>query len=69
MRLDENLLVQRGQLVGVYAVSKSNEATLRWVRTGKEMDGKIEILSGVQAGDVLIKDKNKIKDGQKVEVL
>jgi RND family efflux transporter MFP subunit len=67
--VDENLLVQRGQLVGVYAVSKSNEATLRWVRTGKEMNGKIEILSGVQAGDVLIKDKDKIKDGQKVEVL
>lgn len=67
--IDENLLVKRGQLVGVYAVSKSNEATLRWIRTGKEMDGKIEILSGVEAGDVIIKDKDKIKDGQKVEVL
>jgi RND family efflux transporter MFP subunit len=67
--IDENLLVKRGQLVGVFAVSKSNEATLRWVRTGKEMDGKIEILSGLEAGDVVIKDKDKIKDGQKVEVL
>lgn len=67
--LDENLLVKRGQLVGVFAVSKSNEATLRWIRTGKEMDGKIEILAGLQAGDMIIKDKDKIKDGQKVEVL
>ena len=33
------------------------------------MDGKIEILSGLEAGDVVIKDKDKIKDGQKVEVL
>ncbi|HKI79449.1 MAG TPA: efflux RND transporter periplasmic adaptor subunit [Ignavibacteriaceae bacterium] len=67
--IDKNLLVKRGQLVGVFAVSKSNEATLRWIRTGKEMDGKIEVLSGVEAGDLLIIDKDKIKDGQKVGVL
>lgn len=67
--LDENLLIKRGQLVGVYAVSKSNEATLRWIRTGKETNGKIEVLSGLEAGDLIIKNKDKIKDGQKVEVL
>ncbi len=44
-------LISRGQLVGIYAVSQSGNALLRWVKTGKSYDDKIEILSGLTHGE------------------
>ncbi|MDO6430359.1 efflux RND transporter periplasmic adaptor subunit [Flavitalea sp. BT771] len=40
-------LVQNDQLTGVYTVSSAHTALLRWVRTGKTVGDKIEILSGL----------------------
>ncbi len=67
--INKNYLVRRGQLVGVYSVSNRNEALLRWVRLGKTIGNKVEILSGLSAGETVITDKDKIKDGQKIEVI
>lgn len=67
--INKNYLVKRGQLEGVYTVSTRNEALLRWVRLGKTIGNKVEILSGLSAGEVVITDKNKVKDGQKIEVV
>jgi len=67
--INKNSLVKRGQLEGVYTVSTRNEALLRWVRLGKTIGNKVEILSGLSAGEVVITDKNKVKDGQKIEVV
>ena len=67
--IDESILVNRGQLKGVYSITQNNEALLRWLRLGKNVNGKKEVLSGLSEGDVIIVDKDKVKDGQKVEVL
>lgn len=67
--VDEEVLVRRGQLVGVYSVSDNNEAMLRWIRLGKSINGKFEVLSGLSEGDIIIIDKEKVKEGQKVEVI
>lgn len=67
--VDEAVLVRRGQLVGVYSVSDNNEAMLRWIRLGKNIEGKYEVLSGLSEGDIIIIDKEKVKEGQKVEVI
>ncbi len=67
--IDENVLVKRGQLIGVYSVSDNNEALLRWIRLGKMVNGRYEVLSGLSEGDVIITDKEKVKDGQKVKVI
>ena len=47
----ESALVNRGQLIGLYAVGQNNNALLRWVKTGKSFGEKIEILSGLRAGE------------------
>ncbi|MBN8675203.1 MAG: efflux RND transporter periplasmic adaptor subunit [Chitinophagales bacterium] len=47
-------LVKKDQLTGVYTISNSNTALLRWVRTGKTFADKIEILSGLAQNEKFI---------------
>jgi len=63
-------LVERGQLVGVYAVSTNNNAVLRWLTPGVEQGDMIEILSGLKDGENFVRNASDIKfDGQKVSRL
>ncbi len=56
-------LVTQGQLKGVYAVS-NNTAILRWLRIGKESNGTIEVLSGLNANEhVVIAAEGKLYNG------
>jgi RND family efflux transporter MFP subunit len=66
--IDESLLVKRGQLTGVYTVSESNTALLRWIRLGKKVGNNYEVLSGLSVGDKVITDKD-VQEGQSVEVI
>lgn len=64
----ETALIQKGQLVGLYAVSQTGNALLRWVKTGKTYDDSIEILSGLTDGESYIQTSNgKLFDGALVE--
>jgi len=57
-------LVHRGQLVGLYAVSQSGNALLRWVKTGKVYGENIEILSGLADGEKYVQSADsKLVDG------
>ena len=47
-------VVNRGQLTGVYTVSESNTAILRWLRLGRTYGNEVEVLSGLQNGESLI---------------
>ena len=67
--INKNLIIERGQLQGVYTLSRNNEALLRWLRLGKEMSGKVQVLSGLMEGDIVITNTDKVKDGFKVEVI
>ena len=61
-------LVRRGQMVGVFVVAGS-VAHLRWVRTGLEDGGSVEVLSGLHAGDqVVVGAGDRLTDGQRVAV-
>lgn len=44
-------LVKQGQLTGIYTVSKSNTALLRWIRIGKTFGDKVEVLSGLSQNE------------------
>ncbi|MBX7150139.1 efflux RND transporter periplasmic adaptor subunit [bacterium] len=67
--LPKSSLIRRGQLEGVYTINHRNEAVLRWVRTGKAFDNRIEILSGLKDGErVIASSEGLLKDGVKVEV-
>ena len=67
--VDKENLITRGQLKGVYTVSSNSEAMLRWLRLGKDINGKMEVLSGLSDGDMIILDKDIVTEGQKVEVI
>ncbi|HKK11670.1 MAG TPA: efflux RND transporter periplasmic adaptor subunit [Flavobacteriaceae bacterium] len=47
-------LVTQGQLSGVYTVSESNTAILRWLRLGRTFGDQIEVLSGLSSNETYI---------------
>ena len=62
-------LVKRGQLDLVYVVSPENRAVLRLVRVGRQFPGRLEILSGLRAGErVVTSDSRDLSDGDSVVV-
>ena len=50
-----NALVQRGEITAVYVVS-DQRVTLRQLRTGHRFDDRIEVLSGLSAGEAIATD-------------
>ncbi len=52
--IPSNVLVSQGDLVGVYVVTKDQQALLKWVRLGRSQGAYVEILSGVSLQDNLI---------------
>jgi RND family efflux transporter MFP subunit len=62
-------LVKRGELVGVYVVSSSNTALLRWLRLGKTFGDKIEVLSGLSADEkFILSSEEKLINGAKLNI-
>ncbi len=47
-------IVEKGQLTGVFAVDPQGVVTYRLIRTGKEHEGGVEVLSGLHAGDRIV---------------
>lgn len=65
----QSALVENGQLTGIYTISSNNTAVLRWVKTGKNIGGRVEILSGLSAKEPYIISANgKLYNGAKVTV-
>jgi len=63
-------LIERGQLTGVYGVNDQGRVELRLVTAGKTYDGKIEILSGLSAGDrIVVRGMEKLAEGSRVAVV
>lgn len=62
--LPKKSVIEKGQLTGVYVVGTDNVVTYRLVRTGKEYEGGVEILSGINPGDrVITEGAGKAVDG------
>ena len=68
LRLPAGVVMKRGQLELVYVV-REGRATLRLVKTGKELPDGTGILSGLEAGEaVIVSDAAKLAEGQPVTV-
>ena len=52
--IPNDAVITRGQLTGVYTISESNTAILRWLRLGRTFGNEVEVLSGLQNGETLI---------------
>ncbi|MDY0780979.1 efflux RND transporter periplasmic adaptor subunit [Tenacibaculum sp. IB213877] len=62
-------LVIKGQLSGVYTVSQSNTAVLRWLRLGRTFGDNVEVLSGLSAGEsFIISSQGKLYNGAKITI-
>lgn len=67
--LPRESLIIRGQLRGVYTVSQSNTAILRWLRLGRTHGDKIEVLSGLSPGEVYVTSAmGKLYNGAKISI-
>ncbi|UCF36017.1 MAG: efflux RND transporter periplasmic adaptor subunit [Acidobacteriota bacterium] len=61
--IPESSIFSRGQLLGVFVLDSENIAQFRLVKTGREQDVQVEILSGVQVGDLIVLDPSGVRDG------
>jgi RND family efflux transporter MFP subunit len=61
-------VVRRGQMDLVYVV-EDGRARLRLVKVGKSLGPEVELLSGVQAGDLVVSEgAARLRDGQPVQL-
>jgi hypothetical protein len=57
-------LVTNGSLTGVYTVSESNTALLRWLRLGRTFGDQVEVLSGLtQDEKYIVSAEGKLYNG------
>lgn len=62
-------LVHKGELTGIYTVSESNTAILRWLRLGREYGENVEVLSGLSANEkYIVSAESKLSNGAKLIV-
>ncbi|TXD84436.1 efflux RND transporter periplasmic adaptor subunit [Subsaximicrobium wynnwilliamsii] len=60
-------IINNGQLSGVYTVSESNTALLRWLRLGRTFDNQVEVLSGLSADETyIVSADGKLYNGVKI---
>ncbi len=62
-------LVHKGQLTGIYTVSKSNTAILRWLKIGKSLGDTVEVLSGLSKDEMyIVSSDDKLYNGIKLNI-
>ena len=62
-------IITNGQLTGVYTVSQSNTAILRWLRLGQTFGDQIEVLSGLTSGETyIVTSESKLFNGAKLSI-
>lgn len=67
--IPNDALVTQGQLSGVYTISQSNTALLRWLRLGRTVGDQVEVLSGLNASEqYIISADGKLFNGAKVSI-
>ena len=64
----KSAVFERGQLVGVYVVASDGVVRLRLIKTGKQYDDLVEVLSGLNEGDRIVVDNvAEVTDGCRIE--
>ena len=62
-------IVHRGELTGIYTVSQSNTAILRWLRLGRSFGDNVEVLSGLSADEkYIVEADSKLFNGAKLTI-
>ena len=62
-------LIKKGELEGIYTVSGSNTAILRWLKLGRSLGDQIEVLSGISEGEqYIVSAEGKLFNGVKINI-
>ncbi|HEX6889576.1 MAG TPA: efflux RND transporter periplasmic adaptor subunit [Chryseolinea sp.] len=62
-------IVHRDQLSGIYTVSEDTTAQLRWLKVGRELEGHVEVLSGLNPGETfIIQSEGRLYSGAAVSI-
>jgi len=62
-------IITNGQLSGVYTVSQTNTALLRWLRLGRTYGTQVEVLSGLNTDEsYIVSAEGKLFNGAKVSI-
>lgn len=65
--VDKSSILTRGELDGIYTVSESGTAILRWLKLGQEMGDQVEVLSGIAEGEeYIVSAEGKLYNGVKI---
>jgi multidrug efflux pump subunit AcrA (membrane-fusion protein) len=66
--IPRSAIVERGQLQGIYVLDQNRIAGLRYITLGKTSAQQVEVLAGLQAGEMLIGDPGSRElSGKKIE--
>lgn len=62
-------IVSKGDLQGIYTVSASNTAILRWLKLGRSVGDQVEVLSGLSEGEqYILSAEGKLYNGAKLNI-
>ncbi len=67
LSVPERAVSRYGQMERIF-VAEGNTARLRLVRTGRRHDGRVEVLSGLEAGEKVVTEGGELVDGQPLRV-
>ncbi|TYB80366.1 efflux RND transporter periplasmic adaptor subunit [Bizionia gelidisalsuginis] len=63
------VIITKGQLSGIYTVSQTNTALLRWLRLGRTYGDQVEVLSGLNADEAyIVSAEGKLYNGVKISI-
>ena len=67
--IPKKVIVTKGQLSGVYTMSQSNTAVLRWLRLGRSYGSNVEVLSGLSVNEsYIISAEGKLYNGVNIRI-
>ena len=69
LAMPRSAITRRGQLEGVYLFAPDSTLRLRWIRTGRDRDSTVEVLSGLFPGDLVALDASRARDGLRARPL
>jgi RND family efflux transporter MFP subunit len=65
----QTAIVDRGQMQGVFVVGQDKIVALHYLTMGKAMQGQVEVLSGLEDGDLVVAHPGNLElDGKRIEV-
>jgi len=65
----KDAIVKKGDLQGIFTVSASNTAILRWLKLGRSIGDQVEVLSGLSEGEqYILSAEGKLYNGVKLNI-